>query len=236
MSSTYTAQFAADYVTTFIKGMPFDNVSVQVLDDVNKMMWMAAPWRWTLGAFTNVTLLNNTQDYTVALPSDFLYLQTAYGTTADGNPPNIYYVESYLNPGGKLGIPSRVAVVSGSPGGSGTFRVSPQPGTVPAGETIISLYKKQAPLITPANANNAGVLVFDDEWFWVYVSGVLYFAYLYGDDQRAGGAQMGANGQVQFTGQRGVFEANLQIMREREKLPGLETVQPEQRDASGRGN
>ena len=64
----------------------------------------------------------------------------------------------------------------------------------------------------------------DDEWFWVYTAGVLWKAYQWGDDQRAGGVTLGANGAPQYTGQLGNFRDGLRIMAEREKLPSVELV------------
>lgn len=231
MASTFSAQQAADYAKRYIKNMPFEQVQVQVLDDVNKYLWMAAPWRWSMGSFPNIVLVNNTQDYTVSLPSDFLYLQHSYITDQNGNVPRILHVEPTLAPGGTIGLPSRLAVVSGTAGSTGTVRLYPQPGTLPSGWTAVSLYKKTAPVLTSKNVNTAGALIFDDEWFHVYVSGVLYYAYLFGDDQRAGGAQIDpVSGKVTFSGQRGVWEANIALMKQREKLAGVDTSQPEQKE------
>ena len=231
MASTFTAGQAFDYSKRFIKNMPLEQVQVQILDDVNKMMWMKAPWRWTINTFPTVALTNNTQDYSVAIPSDFLYLQDSYITDAKGGVPINLSIQSFLPPGGKLGVPTSCAVI-GAAGTTGTYRLFPQPGSLNPNWEVISLYKKTAPVIQPSNINTPGVLLFDDEWFWVYVSGILYFAYLYGDDQRAGGAQLASNGQVQFSGQRGVFEANMQIMLQREKLMTLTTVIPEQKETT----
>jgi len=232
MASTFSPQYALDYAKRYIKNMPIEQVGTQVLDDTNKMMWMQSPWRWTIGAFPNIPLADSTQDYIVTLPDDFLYLQDSYISDQAGGVPRILNIESYLNPGGKLGFPSRIAVLPGTAGDPDTVRVSPQPSILPVNLEVISLYKKQAPVITPSNQNTPGVLVFDDEWFWVYVSGVLYFAYLFGDDQRAGGAQIDpSSGKVTYNGQRGVFEANMVIMRQREKLMGVDSsVQGEQKE------
>lgn len=232
MPSTFAPAAALDYAKRMTKNMPIEQVGVQILDDTNKMLWMHSPWRWSVGTFPNVTLTNDTQDYTVAIPSDFLYIQNSYVSSDDGSAPRQLYIEPWILPGGKKGNPSRVALVSGTPGTSGTLRFTPQPGQVPAaGWTAITLYKKQAPILLANNINTPGVLVFDDEWFWVYVSGLLYHAYLYGDDQRAGSAQIDpSSGKVSFSGQRGVFEANMALMKMREKLPGMETAQPEQKE------
>ena len=231
MASTFSPGQAFDYAKRFIKNMPLEQVSVQICDDVNKYMWMAAPWRWAIGAFPNIPLANSTQDYTVTLPADFLFLETSYVTDQAGGIPKIFHVESTIAPGGLQGTPSRVAVVSGNAGGSGTVRFlpAPGPGSIPTGWTTISYYRRMAPVITPSNFNTPGVLVFDDEWFHVYISGVLYYAYLFGDDQRAGGAQIDpSSNKVSFTGQRGVWEANIMLMKQREKLAGQTGVQPEQ--------
>lgn len=239
MASTFTPVAAFDYAKRYIKGMPLEQVQVQILDDVNKIMWMHSPWRWTIGTFPNVTLLDDTQDYLVSVPADFLYIQESYVTDQAGAAPRIMHVEPYLPIGGKKGNPSRLSLVNVSTDNNnatvGTLRFSPVPGVIPVPAwTSITLYKKQAPTLIAANINTPGILVFDDEWFWVYVSGILYFAYLFGDDQRAGSAQVDpSSGKVSFSGQRGVFEANLALMKMREKLPGLDsTVQSEQKGSN----
>lgn len=231
MAATYTPAQAFDMAKRFIKNMPLEQVQTQILSDVSAYLWMSAPWRWSIGTFPLITLASTTQDYTVILPADFLYIQDAYITDALGNVPLILHVEPQLPPGGKQGTPSRIAVVSGSPGGSGTVRLFPFPGSIPAGWQVITRYKKQAPVIQAKNLNTAGQLVFDDEWVHVFNSGVQYYAYLFGDDQRAGSAQIDpASGKVTFSGQRGVFEANISLMKTHEKLIGTPTVFPEQKE------
>lgn len=234
MASTFRPVQAFDYAKRYLKNMPLEQVQVQVLDDVNKMMWMFAPWRWTINTFPNIPIINNTQDYNITVPSDFLYIQDSYITNQQGDVPRTLHIEPWLPPGGKFGTQlSRMALVSGTPGNPGVVRFSPQPGNVPANWEAITLYKKQAPKLLASNINTPGIQVFDDEWFWVYVSGVLYFAYLFGDDQRAGSGQVDpSSGKATFTGQRGVFEANMQIMKQREKLPGMDTAQPEQKEST----
>lgn len=223
MASNYAPIAAFDFVKRYTKNMPLEQVFPQILDDTLKMMWMAAPWRWTIGAFPNIALATNTQDYSVAIPSDFLYLIDSYLTDQQGNIPRVLTIEPTLAAGGTQGNPSEITII-GAAGTTGTARFFPQPGSLPSNIQAISLYKKTAPSITASNANTAGIQVFDDEWFWVFNSGVLYYAYLFGDDERAGGAQIDPVGnKVTFNGQRGVFEANLQVMKQREKLLSLHT-------------
>lgn len=224
MAATKRPQDAIDYCKKFIKNMPLEQVQIEIMDQVNKIMWMAAPFRWTVGTLSAISLASNTQDYTLAPPADFLYLLRAYisdGTTT----PRELDVEPTLPADVKIvGDPTRLSYV-----GSNTFRTSPKTGTlISPTQQIISFYKKIAPVITESNANTAGTLVFDDEWFWVYCSGVLWQAYLYGDDQRAGGASIDVtSGKYQFTGQRGTFEANMQVMKSRDSLPLWTPLEPQ---------
>jgi hypothetical protein len=232
MASTLFPSAAFDTAKVFVKKMPLDDVKAAVCDDAAKMMWSAAPWRWTIGAFPTVTLIANTQSYTPTLPADFLYLQEAYLTNENGDVKKDLKVGPLRVAGGSPGVPTEVAV-TGTPGVAGVMRTFPTIGTIKTGDTlkIISTYKKAATTITTGNIGTA-ILGFDDDWFWVYRSGVLYFAYLYADDPRAGEAIMTSTGEYKLTGQLGVFHANIAIMKEREKLAsfaGRLIQEPEQK-------
>lgn len=222
MASTLKPQDAFDYAKHFIKDMPLDKVLPRLVDDVSKLMWMAAPWRWTLGSMPVITLASATTDYSVTLPGDFLFLHSAYLT--DGTQVRKLRVEPTLPVAVTLqGQPSRISIIN-----SNTARISPKPGSQPSViPNIISLYKKMAPTIAAKDMNTAGIQGFDDEWFWVFQEGLLWRAYQYAEDQRAGSAQVSSNGQIAFTGQRAVFEAGLQFMKANEKLP--EPEPPEER-------
>jgi hypothetical protein len=216
MAATYAPNDAYTYCLTMVKDMPLADIKVQILDDAAKMIWHAAPWRWTIAAFPDVTVLANTADYTVSVPADFLYLQESF-MIDEGNEgtPRMLEVVPAMSAGTVKGQPSEVSV-SGT-----TLSLYPIQGAINTGSTlkVISTYKKACPKITSGNAATTGVLVMDDDWFWVYNSCVLYLAYLYADDQRAGGATLNSAGQFQFSGQRAVAEANIALMKDREKLP-----------------
>lgn len=219
MAATYKPTDASAYAKLLVKNMPLGDVEVRILEAISSMIWMAAPWRWTLGSMPAVTLTANTQDYTVAIPSDFLWLVDPY-VASGSNTPQPLSAEPVLPTDVKVvGQPTKIAVI-GTPGGSGTYRVMPKLGSVasPAPQ-IISLYKKAPPSITAATKGTAGQLVMGDEWFHVYEAGVLWLAYMYADDQRAGSAQVDpATGKVMFSGQRAVFEAGILRMKEVEPL------------------
>ena len=225
MAAIYRPSAAFDFVKTMVKNLPLEDIGHMILDRINKIMWMAAPWRWTLSSMTEITLVANTQDYAIAaLPADFLYLVSAYITEGEQLRP-ITVVPFLPTAVGIKGTPNQIAV-TGSAGAAGTARVYPKPGaSTPVGtQKIYMIYKKTAPSIKNNNQSTAGVLVADDEWFWVYESGVLWLSYAYADDQRAGGATVDASGKYQFTGQRAVFEANLALMKIREKMPDVSII------------
>lgn len=216
MASTFKPQQAFEYAKQFIKDMPLDRVAPRLADDVHKIMWMAAPWRWTLGSMPVVTLTSSTQDYSVVVPGDLLFLAEAYETDGVTAPRKLIIEPTLPTTVTLVGQPSRLALMAGS-----LYRLSPKPGTQPStAPSIISLYKKVAPTITASTMSTAGVQIFDDEWFWVFQEGFLWKAYLYADDARAGGVTTNSRGEVQYTGQRAAFESALIFMKANEKLPG----------------
>ena len=223
MASTIAPVYAFDFCKTLLKKMPLEDIQVRILDDVNKMMWMAAPWRWSVSTLTAITLTANTSDYTLSPPADFLYILHSFITDGASPTNHLEVVPSLPASGIIKGTPQYISYQ-----GSNTFRISPNPGTfvstaipTPPTKQIFSWYKKIAPVITASNQMTAGTLVFDDEYFPIYEQGVLWLSYLYGDDARAGNCNFDSSGRAQFTGARATFEAGLQGMREREPLPSF---------------
>lgn len=208
---------AFDFAKDFLKSMPLEKVQPAILDDINKMIWMAAPWRWTLGVCSPVTVTKDLADFSlVDPPTDFLYIVRAY--IWDGETMIPLSAESSLpSDTTTKGTPNKIAYISGV---TPKFRLHPVMGSVNASKSykLIVWYKKSAPVITKANMNTSGVLVMDDEWFHVYRAGVTWLAYLFGDDERSGSANAATNGQVQFSGMRAIFESGLIQMRMSEPL------------------
>lgn len=217
MAATKKPIEAFDFAKDYIKKMPLELVQPAILDDINKMMWMAAPWRWTTAVCEPVTIVKDTADFSlVSPPADFLYIVRAY--IWDGETIIPLKAESSLPETiTHKGIPNKIAYI---PGVTPKFRLHPVLGSTNANKTykLVVWYKKTAPTITKANMNTAGTLLLDDEWFHVYRSGVTWLAYQFGDDERAGSCTALSNGQVQFSGMRAVFEAGLSAMRQAEPL------------------
>lgn len=233
MANTIPPIVAFDYVKRMIKFMPLDQIMARLVNRVAYYMWMDAPWRWTLGSLPVVPLIANTQDYTAAFPSDFLYPVSCYivrgsataGDIAPGRELQIWPTMETAR--GVLGNPSMIAWI-GTAGTNGTVRINPIPGQVNTIENVIGLYKKSMTPFTNSTVYT-GTMPFDDEWFPVFEEGVLWQAYLFADDRKAGEAS-GIGEKMQFSGQRAVFESALQHMREREPLITVSPFGPTQKD------
>jgi hypothetical protein len=218
MAATKKPNDAFDFAKKVLGNVTLERVQYEILDQAIKMIWTGAPWRWSIGSLPVIQLQPSISDYSIdPLPSDFLYLHRAYMTTGKDAPRELRIVSSLPTNVVLYGLPSELSheIISGS----NYVRVMPLPGSIGDSYRLVMQYKKQAPTISIANANTAGALVIDDEWFWVYQSAVLYLAFVYTNDERAGTAQVDvATGRAAFTGQRAIFEANLAMMRQREPL------------------
>ncbi len=229
MASSIPPIAAFDFCKNFIKKMPLEQMIPRILDDVNKIMWMAAPWRWTVGTLTNIALVTNQQDYTLAPPADFMYLLHCYisdGATATKHLEIMPALPATVVANGVIDFISFES--------TSTFRVSPNPGTLLSpSKYIVSWYKKSSTAITAATMSVVTTLPFPDEYFPVYEAGVLWLAYLYADDQRAGSCSFDSKGNIQYTGQAAVFRSMLEQMKNSEPLPEFNadvTVNPKQRN------
>lgn len=205
--SVYRPSDAFYFAQALIKYMPLNDANVQapILDLAAKRLWMAAPWRWTLGGFPVTTVTADAPTTAVTLPSDFFYLESAH--IFDNTKKVELEVVPHVNPAttGIRGVPSQVSV-SGTPGGAGVLTFHPIPAT---GLTlsVIGDYKQQHPMIKASNLNTIGQGLPPDEWFHVYLEIVLYYAFRYADyDQRVG---------LQLQ----VVEALINEMRQAEKMP-----------------
>lgn len=225
MAATKRPNDAFQYAKSFVKGMTLEDVSVEILDEVNKMIWMAAPWRWTLGSLPATQLVSNTPDYTIITPDDFLFLFDGYISDGSNVFRNLIFEPTLPSDVVIKGDTSRIAYM-----GSNLYRLYPRPGTIPTspGRQMLLRYKKISPVITNETQFDPGFLEMDDEWFWVFTAGVLHKAYQWADDSRAGSVTL-ADGKVQYSGQLAVFRDGIRLMAEKEKLPLLDqqdTVTP----------
>lgn len=197
--ATLTPSTALSYAKRFVKNGRVDDATtgVRILDDANKMLWMIAPWSWTLGALDPVTFVDGTQDYAVVDPGDFLRIQWAARSNND-RLEQIGVVPALPVLAGHKGPPKKVSHVS-TGGGNVNVRFWPVPNST---DKSLLLYKKVTTEVTSGNQGTPGTLLFPDEFYPLYQELVLYKAWQFFGDPRAGGAQ--SNGQQNvYSGQLG---------------------------------
>lgn len=195
-------QDALNYAKRMCGNMPVDDVNLnpRVLDDASRMLWMVAPWRWTIQPLEVITLSNNAQDYALASHTDLLFLVQA--SLTDGVQRSELQVTANLPSTSVLtGKPTRVSFVP--PTSAGKLRTLPVPSQLIAPiPSILAWYKQLAPTINAGNQLNQYNTItqttggggsnvgFPDEFFWVYREAVLLYAYQFTHDARLGAVQV----------------------------------------------
>lgn len=181
VQSTYTPTNALAFAKLFVKNSPIDNATIgpQICDAANRMLWMAAPWSWTLGVFTPTTIVAATQAYTLTDPNDFLRFEWAGRSTANDRMEDLEIVSMVPTDTSYKQVPKKIAFTSVSSGIN--YRVWPTPAA--ADGRIFIIYKKVATKIVTAGMSS--VLTFPDEFFHVFENAVLWKAMIYTQDPRA---------------------------------------------------
>ncbi len=216
MAATYTPEEALDYARSLVQNMPVDDateVRYRIMDDAQKMIWNAAPWRWSVLALGPVTLVSDTTSYTISPSSTCFRIVSAYATDGKVTKP---LATGYTT----ASTPSIAAPIQQVTLASATnLRVWPAPGEMTDTWTVLLTLKKISPVISVSNEGTGGALVMDDEYFPVYQEWVNYYAMRWAFDGRAGGAQVDPQtGKITYTGQLGVAYAYLEEMRRRENI------------------
>ena len=204
-----------------VKSMPVETVWASIAQDASNYIWTAVPWRWTIGVLSPITLAAGVQEFTVAsAPTDFLRLEQCYasdGTTLRAITP----ISSLPGSATLTRQPNFVAIssITGSTPAQIRFdSLYPNLG-MNTTHKFWAWYKKIAPILA-GSLNTPGALVMDDDYYQIYEEWVLYYAYRYSDDQRAGGAQVTVSPegkrQLAYTGQLAVAKAALEELRSQE--------------------
>jgi hypothetical protein len=209
---------ALNYAKRLTGNLPIDdaNLKYRVLNSAHNDLWMAAPWRWTVGDIDVVTLVNDTQDYNVTAKSDFLFLVHAWRT--NGQEKTDLTISASLPSTSIIkGQTSQISYITGTPD---KVRTLPVPTGYDAADLpkIVSIYKKKPTEIVVGNEANDYETTFGvpKVWFPVYEKLVLWHAYQFAFSPRSGTVTF-AGGQVQYSGQAGVAMAAIQDMRTAEK-------------------
>lgn len=205
-------QDAINYAKRWVGNAPIDdtNLLYRILNDATCMLWMAAPWLWTVAPFEEVTVVNGTQDVSLGGSYSNLMIPIHFNWT-DGQIKKDIQVASVLPSTSSLnGTISQAAYVAGSPN---KMRFYPVPAGYASGTKVNGFYKLVAPVIAAGNINTAYSTITGghDEWFWVFQEIVLLKAYRFIKDAREGIIQYAPAGPT-YTGQYAVVQDALTKM------------------------
>ena len=210
-----TAKTAWDNAVRYVKnyGANADHRFL-AMNAANQRFHLAAPWRWSLGSLSETNLADNTQDYTIASPpSDYLYLHQVRKWAGGQWQTPLQVVATLPTTTNVLASPTQVTVFND---GALKYRVYPKPtgqGTNPT--VLIGDYKRSTTLITSGNESTASILLFPDDYYYVYELFVFHYALMHAHDNRAGTAQIGPSG-VAYTGVLAEAIAALAEIQQRE--------------------
>lgn len=214
MASTILASVALDYADRFTKQCNIGSVSTSVGRSAQRLIWQAAPWSWTVGLITPVTITAGAQDQAFTKPTDFQRFEfLRYG---DGVSMRDLQNVATIEVTTQIGSPEFACYLSNT---LDYIRLDQVPPTGGAAIKLIGIYKKS--LAEPFDI--AAATGIDDAWFHVYQEAFLYFGYKWADDPRAGGSTTvwtpsAEAPQVQHTGQYGLVMSLIEDMRKTEPL------------------
>lgn len=201
-----------------IKGMPLEDLYLTIANSVHRRIWQLANWTWTLASTPAITVPASTTGGTQTVEFTSLtnvgrFIEAVGITpiaTGGGRTDTTEHMRAVsLNPTTTLvGRPTTFQYIPAFTGSTDAFKFNVLP-AYPVACTLTGVYKKVFPAITAANLGTASSNnpQLPDDWYHVYEDGVLWQAYQYAGDQRAGST---ANGQ--YTGQLALFMAGLANM------------------------
>lgn len=210
---------AVKYIKNYGGTQTLNSLDLRAMNSANQMFHLAAPWSWTVGGLEEVTLANGTQDYAlVTSPADFLRLSQVRRFENGKYTGSMSIVGNLPVTTSSLSAPTQVTMFLA--GSDLTYRVWPKPTGMLTGKEIVLIgdYKKETTLITSGNKSTASILLFPDDYYYVYELLVLYYAYLYANDMRAGTTTVDSQGRAQYTGILALAMDGINNIRQREHL------------------
>jgi len=214
MASTYTYQNVYDQAVLFSRNVTIPSAQQILLADmVNNEIWVYPfPWRWTLSNLTAISLVDDTQDYTVG-DSDFFVLTKAWLTRTDLTPDEYHmldivdFLPTQLSVKQQFRIHRSIAYQKVA--GNDRLRLE-YAAEIPSGVTVqIDGEYKQTPTKITALSQ---VIPFDDRYLQVAVNGLVYYIYRLDNDPRAGDMRIDKSGDRVYTGAFGTYMNSLWAM------------------------
>lgn len=210
---------AVKYIKNYGGTQTLDSLDLRAMNAANRQFHLAAPWSWSVGALEEVTLANGTQDYAlVSGPTDYLRLSQVR-QFVNGKFTGTMAVAGNL-PATTVSVSAPTQVSMFDNGGTYTYRVWPKPAGMLLGKeiTLIGDYKKTTTAITSGNKSTADILLFPDEYYYIYELLVLHYAMLYANDNRAGTVSIDVRGRSEASGIIGHAMNEINILRQQEPL------------------
>lgn len=214
---SFSPQDAIDMAKAMNHKIPSLTIQVWVVNQVNSIIWTAAPWGWTTTALTTITpLVDGTQDYAHS-QTDFYRVVNLRLARTDLSP--VKYQE--LNQKNHLGVElERKAGIDGIRNFSWEAAISKirlDYAASVGGTAVLALlgeYQKTPTAIDQSTLSTS--LVQPDHYFNVFLAGVRWMFYDLADDPRAGTATEITLGRKSYSGQLGVFMSFLDAMKQAE--------------------
>lgn len=213
---TLTPQDAIDMAKAMNHKVPTLPIQAYVCNQINAMIWTAAPWNWTQAALTGITLTDGTQDYAHAQTDLYRVVNLRLART-DLTP--VKYTE--LNQKSHLGVElERKAGIDGIRNFSyegGIAKIRLDYAATVSGTTVLQLQGEYQRVPTSINQSNlTSALIQPDHYFNVFLSGVRWMFYQLADDPRAGTSSEITVGRKSYSGQLGEFMSFLDAMKQAE--------------------
>jgi len=217
VASTYSWDNVLTFVKPYVASIPTGTLDVLACDRVNRIMWRAAPFRWTQANITAVSLTDTAQDY--ALTDTNLYRLLRARITRTDISPNLSSaldILEWLEPtlevsNGMYAIRACSMIATTS-----TVRMDVAV-SVPSG--VAMSFRGEYQIVPSKVTTTTGTIIaFPDDYIDCAIEGLKWVYMVLAKDVRAGGANTTSKGDRVFTGQYATFMALLDEMKEAEQL------------------
>lgn len=217
MPNTYTWSDLVTWTKPFVQSIPTSSLDAVACDRVNRIMWRAAFWRWSMSDLTAISLYTGPQDWAISNSDVYRLYRGRITWLTTTNVADDKDVVEWLPPnlgiqGGLYDIRAMCAIGTTTirldrafNGGDGnSFRID--------GE-----YQKNPTKITATSSST----LFYDDYIDVAIEGLKWaYMVLAKDIRAAGGVTIDSRGQRQYSGQYGVFMNALEEMKQAEDTTG----------------
>lgn len=224
---TYQFQNAVTEAQELVHQIPTTVVQVYACDRVNSIIHLYWPWRWTTYAVPPMVAVNGIQDYQY-VPANFYKLLAGRIVRTDVTPWQIQPIKVMGHIEGEVqrqGSINTVQGVSYEPTVN-SFRIDIPLQVTGTTSYLINLDYQARPTKV---ANLTQTICPPDQYYNVFLEGILWAFYRLADDPRAGTVTINRAGDKQYSGQLSVFMDSLESMKRMEDSgQALDTRFPEE--------